>query len=105
MIKVNRNRSLSLSLSSNWETANDSDSLDLDDPLPPPTTSGASGGGGGGGNEPSQEQISMLIDMGFTPAQGRKALLETVSFPLFFSSFSISITNDEQRKKYYIIGR
>lgn len=28
--------------------------------------------------EPSPEQIGMLVDMGFTPAQGRKALKETV---------------------------
>ncbi|GAA5990403.1 hypothetical protein JCM5350_003686 [Sporobolomyces pararoseus] len=56
------------------------DDQDLDDPLPPPTTSAASGGGGGG-NEPGQEQISMLVDMGFTPAQGRKALLETGGDP------------------------
>ncbi len=32
--------------------------------------------------EPSPEQIAMLADMGFSPAQGRKALKETVSFLL-----------------------
>jgi Isopeptidase T len=29
--------------------------------------------------EPSPEQIGMLADMGFTPAQAKKALKETVS--------------------------
>lgn len=32
------------------------------------------------GPEPSADQISMLGDMGFTPAQARKALRETVSW-------------------------
>lgn len=36
------------------------------------------GGGGGGGAEPSPEQIGMLAEMGFSPAQARKALRETV---------------------------
>ena len=31
------------------------------------------------GPEPSPEQIGMLADMGFTPAQAKKALRETVS--------------------------
>jgi len=31
-----------------------------------------------GGPEPSAEQVGMLADMGFTPAQARKALRETV---------------------------
>lgn len=46
---------------------------DIDDPIP------ATGGGSGGAPEPSAEQISMLADMGFTAAQARKALRETVS--------------------------
>lgn len=33
-----------------------------------------------GGPEPSAEQISALADMGFTSAQARKALRETVSY-------------------------
>jgi ubiquitin carboxyl-terminal hydrolase 5/13 len=45
-------------------------SSDIDTPIP---TSAASG------PEPSLEQISMLADMGFTPAQARKALKETVT--------------------------
>ena len=32
----------------------------------------------GGGPEPSSEQIAMLADMGFLPAQAKKALRETV---------------------------
>ncbi|EIW65364.1 ubiquitinyl hydrolase [Trametes versicolor FP-101664 SS1] len=45
---------------------------DIDAPIELP-----SAGGGGGGSEPSSEQVSMLADMGFTPAQARKALRET----------------------------
>ena len=61
---------------------------DLDDPLPPPEPSGAAPNGG---NEPSPEQISMIVDMGFTPQQGKKALLETVRSS-FRSLLSISST-------------
>ena len=50
---------------------------DIDAPIQPQS------GGGSGGPEPSAEQVSMLADMGFTPAQARKALRETVrSFAL-----------------------
>ena len=50
---------------------------DIDAPIQP------QGSGGSGGPEPSAEQVSMLADMGFTPAQARKALRETVrSFAL-----------------------
>lgn len=35
--------------------------------------------------EPSGDQIALLVDMGFTHAQGRKALLETVR--IFVSLF------------------
>jgi len=52
---------------------------DLDDPLPPPESSGEDASSGG--NEPSPEQISMIVDMGFTPQQGKKALLETGGDP------------------------
>ncbi|GAA5826073.1 hypothetical protein JCM5353_004201 [Sporobolomyces roseus] len=52
---------------------------DLDDPLPPPESS--SGVASTGGNEPSPEQISMIVDMGFTAQQGKKALLETGGDP------------------------
>ncbi|GAA5888697.1 hypothetical protein JCM16303_003055, partial [Sporobolomyces ruberrimus] len=57
------------------------DDTDLDDPLPPPASSSDSATGGQSANEPSPEQISMICDMGFTPAQGRKALLETGGDP------------------------
>jgi ubiquitin carboxyl-terminal hydrolase 5/13 len=51
---------------------------DIDDPIDM-TKAGA--GGGASGPEPSQEQIAMLADMGFSHAQARKALRETVSVP------------------------
>ena len=47
--------------------------LDIDDPLP------TAGGAATSKPEPSPEQIDMLVDMGFTLAQARKALRETVS--------------------------
>ena len=34
--------------------------------------------GGSKGSEPSPEQVAMLADMGFTAAQAKKALRETV---------------------------
>ena len=46
--------------------------IDIDDPLPVSDTSAA-------GNEPSEDQISTLQDMGFSAAQAKKALRETVS--------------------------
>ncbi|GAA5953514.1 hypothetical protein JCM21900_006188 [Sporobolomyces salmonicolor] len=48
---------------------------DIDEPLPAPGT------GASGGAEPSEDQIAMIVDMGFTPAQGRKALRETGGDP------------------------
>lgn len=45
--------------------------LDIDDPIVQTAR-------GGGGAEPSPEQIGMLAEMGFSPAQARKALRETV---------------------------
>ena len=44
--------------------------LDIDGPIVQTTK--------GGGAEPSSEQIGILADMGFSPAQARKALRETV---------------------------
>ena len=46
--------------------------LDIDAPIVQTTR------GGGGGAEPSLEQIGILADMGFSSAQARKALRETV---------------------------
>ena len=43
---------------------------DIDAPIQAP--------GSGASNEPSQEQIELLAAMGFTPAQAKKALRETV---------------------------
>ena len=47
---------------------------DIDTPIQP---------GGSKGSEPSADQIGMLADMGFTAAQAKKALRETVSQSLF----------------------
>jgi hypothetical protein len=57
-----------------WPT----DKIDIDDPIVMTSASAGSGGGGGGAPEPSAEQVEMLTEMGFTPAQARKALRETV---------------------------
>ncbi len=46
---------------------------DIDDPIQPTSSSAAASA-----FEPSPDQVSMLSDMGFTPAQARKALRETV---------------------------
>lgn len=46
--------------------------LDIDDPLPATDSSSATSG-------PSEDQISTLQDMGFSAAQAKKALRETVS--------------------------
>lgn len=48
----------------------------IDDPIPV-------GGSSSKGPEPSPEQVATLSDMGFTAAQARKALRETVSSSLF----------------------
>ncbi|GAA5848588.1 hypothetical protein JCM8547_004563 [Rhodosporidiobolus lusitaniae] len=58
----------------NWLFEHTEDS-DIDDPLPAPTA--ASAPSSGGGNEPSEDQIQMVSEMGFTAAQARKALIET----------------------------
>jgi len=47
---------------------------DIDAPL---DLGGASGGAAASGSEPSEEQIAMLVSMGFTHSQARKALRET----------------------------
>lgn len=48
--------------------------VDIDDPIQLAAVSA------GSGPEPSPESISMMQDMGFTAAQARKALRETVRF-------------------------
>ncbi|KAF8642475.1 hypothetical protein AX16_009476 [Volvariella volvacea WC 439] len=48
---------------------------DIDDPIDFSKLGG--GGGGGGRGQVSEEQVSMLSEMGFTAAQARKALRET----------------------------
>jgi ubiquitin carboxyl-terminal hydrolase 5/13 len=53
---------------------------DIDDPIQ--VAGAGAGGAGGGGVQVSEEQIGMLADMGFSSAQARKALRETVSFRL-----------------------
>jgi len=49
--------------------------VDIDDPIVIPQSTS---GGGSGGPEPSAEQVGMLAEMGFSRAQARKALRETV---------------------------
>lgn len=49
--------------------------VDIDTPIKP-------SGAPAKGPEPSADQISALVDMGFTAAQARKALRETVSLQL-----------------------
>ncbi|GAA5885465.1 hypothetical protein JCM6882_009629 [Rhodosporidiobolus microsporus] len=48
---------------------------DIDDPIPPPAASGGAAPSGAG--EPTEDQIQMVGEMGFSPAQARKALRET----------------------------
>ena len=48
---------------------------DIDAPLQPADAVSS----GSAGPEPSAEQVGMLADMGFTHAQAKKALRETVS--------------------------
>jgi ubiquitin carboxyl-terminal hydrolase 5/13 len=57
---------------------------DIDDPIP--TTTGAASGASAG-PEPSAEQVGMLADMGFTTAQAKKALRETVNAYILLYSF------------------
>ena len=54
--------------------------LDIDDPI-------VVNKSGGGGAEPPAAQVSMLIEMGFTSAQAKKALRETVC-----SSFTLPLS-------------
>ncbi|GAA6027092.1 hypothetical protein JCM8097_006105 [Rhodosporidiobolus ruineniae] len=49
---------------------------DIDDPLPAQPAAGAASSGGGG-NDPTEDQIQMVSEMGFSAAQARKALRET----------------------------
>lgn len=50
--------------------------IDIDAPI-----HAAAKSSGAAGPEPATDQISMIADMGFTAAQARKALLETVIHP------------------------
>lgn len=53
---------------------------DIDDPLSEAgLAAAAAGAGAGGSGEPSEDQIARITDMGFTAAQAKKALRETVS--------------------------
>jgi hypothetical protein len=54
---------------------------DIDAPIDFAAVAGTSAGGGGtkAGAAISDEQVTMLADMGFTPDHARKALRETVS--------------------------
>lgn len=55
--------------------------LDIDAPIP----AQSGGGAAAAAPEPTPDQIAMLSDMGFTPAQARKALRETVIHLATFS--------------------
>ena len=55
----------------------------IDDPIPVSSSSKPKG------PEPSPEQVAMLSDMGFSPAQARKALRETVSPRLFIDGMHL----------------
>ena len=53
--------------------------VDIDEPIVIQSSGAAGGAGAGaGGHEPNEGQVSMLAEMGFTHAQARKALRETV---------------------------
>ena len=49
--------------------------VDIDEPI---VIQSSGAGAGAGGLEPNEGQVSMLAEMGFTHAQARKALRETV---------------------------
>ena len=55
----------------------------IDDPIPV--------GGSSEGHEPSPEQVVTLSEMGFAPAQARKALRETVSSKLFINRMYLTV--------------
>jgi UBA/TS-N domain len=57
---------------------------DIDNPIQISSPSGATNNGA---PEPNPELIAMLADMGFTNAQARKALRETVSEKYLFAFF------------------
>lgn len=59
--------------------------LDIDDPLPAATASNT-----GLSSEPSEDQISTLQDMGFSAAQAKKALRETVSNIIYMYIYYMS---------------
>src|SRR5271168_2756391 len=63
--------------------------VDIDDPIKVSSPSGPSTIG----PEPDPEQIAMLADMGFTSAQARKALRETVREISRFFPFVMMILN------------
>ena len=52
--------------------------VDIDEPIVIQSSGAGAGAGAGGGHEPNEGQVSMLAEMGFTHAQARKALRETV---------------------------
>jgi ubiquitin carboxyl-terminal hydrolase 5/13 len=72
--------------------------VDIDAPIVH-QSAGSAAAAAGKGPDPSPEQISMLADMGFSPAQARKALRETVrgrtrpcAFPSSTLNFLYSLT-------------
>ena len=52
---------------------------DIDEPIKAVSAGTGAAGAGRGAPEPEPGQVDMIVDMGFTPLQARKALRETVS--------------------------
>jgi len=52
---------------------------DIDEPIKAVSAGTGAAGAGKGAPEPEPGQVDMIVDMGFTPLQARKALRETVS--------------------------
>lgn len=59
---------------------------DIDSPI---QGGAGTGGGASAAPEPPAELVSMLADMGFTSAQARKALRQTVSWKLYPKSMTL----------------
>lgn len=83
------------------ELVSNSSDPDIDDPIDfsKYTSSAAGAGVGAGTGGPSPEQISMLCDMGFSPAQAKKALRETVR-----CLYSLPLSHSPDDRRSSLIG-
>ena len=61
------------------------------------SSGGGGGGAGAGGHEPNEGQVSMLAEMGFTHAQARKALRETVRRAAFLLTLPLYLPHAIER--------